>query len=97
MNAVCQLTGSDIFPATDYLGHVFILCNQPFNFYIVIRHSTSVKRIWSQTSPHPSVRTVPLAELREALPADTPVVTPEQRRRGVAARQEHVARREPAT
>jgi len=53
--------------------------------------------IWSQTSPHPSVRTVPLAELREALPADTPVVTPEQRRRVVAARQEHVARREPAT
>ncbi|HJO24840.1 MAG: DUF1214 domain-containing protein [Myxococcota bacterium] len=53
--------------------------------------------IWSQSSPHPSVHTVPLAELRDALPADTPRVTPDQRRRDIAGRQEHIARREPAT
>ena len=53
--------------------------------------------IWSETSPHPTLRTVPLSELDAALPADTPRVTPEARRRAVAARQEHVARREPAT
>jgi hypothetical protein len=52
--------------------------------------------VWSRTNPHPSVRTVRLDELRAALPLETPTVTPAERRRTLAARQAHVARREPA-
>lgn len=53
--------------------------------------------VWSETSPHPTLRTLPFARLHEVLPADTPTVTPEQRRASIAVRQEHVARREPAS
>jgi hypothetical protein len=35
--------------------------------------------------------------VRAALPPETPRVTPDERRRALAARQAHVARREPAT
>jgi hypothetical protein len=53
--------------------------------------------IWSNSNPHPTLRRVPFDAIRGALPADTPRVTPEERRRTIAARQAHVARREPAT
>jgi hypothetical protein len=45
---------------------------------------------WNLASDHPdpSVKKVPLAELREHLPADTPVVTPEQRKVLLAERRE---------
>jgi len=41
----------------------------------------------------PQVEIVSLAELRERLPGDTPVVTPEERKRSVAERERAVARR----
>ncbi len=50
--------------------------------------------IWTQDNPLPSVRVVPFAELRDALPAETPTVTPESRRRTIRARGRAVARRE---
>jgi hypothetical protein len=50
--------------------------------------------IWTEDNPQPSVRTVPLAEVRAALPADTPVVESEQRRATLLARSRHVSRRE---
>jgi hypothetical protein len=53
--------------------------------------------IWSRSNPHPSLRRVHFDEIAGALPADTPRVTPDERRRTLAARQAHVARREPAT
>ena len=53
--------------------------------------------VWARSSPQPSARVVPFAALREALPPGHPVVTPEQRRRALAAREAHLQRREPAT
>jgi hypothetical protein len=50
--------------------------------------------IWSRNAPVPRRITVPLDRVRESLPADTPRVTPEQRRAAIARRQEHVRRRE---
>jgi hypothetical protein len=52
--------------------------------------------VWSRSNPQPTLRRVRLGELRSALPAGTPRVTPEERRSKLAARQAHVARREPA-
>jgi hypothetical protein len=49
--------------------------------------------IWATTTPQPTARCVALAHLAEVLPADTRRVTAEQRRRTVAIRQSHVARR----
>jgi hypothetical protein len=45
---------------------------------------------WNQASsyPDPTVTKVALAEVRNHLPADTPVVTPDQRRQQLAARRE---------
>jgi len=40
--------------------------------------------------PDPTIELVPLAELRDHLPADTPVVTPEQRAEQLRARREAV-------
>jgi hypothetical protein len=51
--------------------------------------------IWAETSPEPQARVLPFGELRSALPADTPRVTPEQRRAAIRIRQEHIRRREP--
>lgn len=53
--------------------------------------------IWSRTSPRPTVRSVPLAAVRESLPPETPAVGPDERRAALAIRQAHVARREPAS
>lgn len=52
--------------------------------------------VWAKTAPQPTVRVVPFATLRDALPADTPLVDTSERRRVIAARQHHVARRERA-
>ena len=45
---------------------------------------------WNLASsyPDPTMRKVPFAELRDHLPADTPVVTPEERREGLRRRRE---------
>ncbi len=53
--------------------------------------------IWTQTNPQPTVRIVKHADLAKAFPADTPRVTPEERRRRLAVRQAHVQRREPVS
>jgi hypothetical protein len=53
--------------------------------------------IWADTTPHPTLRTLPFERLREVLPADTPALTPEERRAAIAVRQDHMQRREPAT
>ena len=45
------------------------------------------------TLPKHTVRMVPLAELREQLPADTRTVSPDERAAGIAIRQRHVQRR----
>lgn len=47
----------------------------------------------SKNNPMPTARLVALAELRGALPADTPGVSPEARRQDLAARRAHAARR----
>jgi len=52
--------------------------------------------VWSRSNPHPALRRVRFDQVRAALPADTPRITPEARRRQIAGRQTHVARREPA-
>ena len=52
--------------------------------------------IWTQDNPKPAVRRVRFDEVRQALPAGTPTVTPEERRFRIAGRQAHVGRREPA-
>ena len=49
--------------------------------------------IWTKTDPVPALRRVAIDGVRAALPVDTPVVTPEQRREQVRIRQEHVRRR----
>lgn len=51
--------------------------------------------IWTNDNPRPRSRTVPFGELRRHLPADTSIVTGEQRREAIAVRQRHMARREP--
>jgi hypothetical protein len=53
--------------------------------------------VWSRSNPHPTLRRVRFDEIAAALPAGTVRITPEERRREIAARQAHVARREPAT
>ena len=50
--------------------------------------------IWTEDNPMPSVRTVPFDAVRSALPDDHPVVTPDERRRVIQARQRCVGRRE---
>jgi len=44
--------------------------------------------VWTQTDPAPSSRVVPLAELRQLLPDDHPIVAPAERRRRLARRRE---------
>jgi hypothetical protein len=51
--------------------------------------------VWSRSNPQPSLRRLRFGEVRAALPPDTPRITPEERRRRIAGRQAHVARREP--
>jgi hypothetical protein len=53
--------------------------------------------IWitQDEQPQPTIQTLPLDQVRSALPAKTPVVTPDARRQQVAARQAHLRRREP--
>lgn len=50
--------------------------------------------IWTEDNPMPSVRTVPVAALRDALPVATPTITPEARREAIRVRRRAVARRE---
>lgn len=51
--------------------------------------------IWTRNNPEPTLQTVPLASIRDALPGDHPRVSPDERRRVIAARQAHLRRREP--
>ncbi|MGH0029985.1 MAG: DUF1214 domain-containing protein [Myxococcota bacterium] len=44
--------------------------------------------VWARTRPVPEARAVPLASLRESLPADHPVIEPGERRRRLALRRE---------
>jgi hypothetical protein len=53
--------------------------------------------VWARSRPQPTVRCLPLARLRSALPAGHPEITPAERRRVLAVREAHVQRREPAT
>ncbi|MCH2173813.1 DUF1214 domain-containing protein [Myxococcota bacterium] len=48
---------------------------------------------WWETAPEPECRLVSLEDLRAELPAETPVVTPEQRRADLLRRRRHVLRR----
>ena len=48
---------------------------------------------WWETDPEPACRVVKLASLRDALPAETRVVKPEERRRTIRGRRYHVHRR----
>ena len=50
--------------------------------------------VWTRNEPVPRARIVPFDGIRAALPPDTPRVTPPERRRAIAGRQAHVARRE---
>ena len=47
----------------------------------------------ARNNPRPSVRVLSRADLAGALPADTPRVTPEQRRKSIAERRAHAALR----
>jgi hypothetical protein len=51
--------------------------------------------IWTRDCPEPRGRILPFDHLREALPPETPVVTPEERSRSLALRRAHLQRREP--
>jgi hypothetical protein len=53
--------------------------------------------IWTKTKPLPEVRMLPFDAVRDALPSDTPHVSPAERRRATAIRQCHIQRREPAS
>jgi hypothetical protein len=53
--------------------------------------------IWTRSNPRPRLRRLPWDALRRALPESTPAVSAAERRLAIAARQAHVARREPAT
>lgn len=53
--------------------------------------------VWTQTRPEPSVRIVPLAEIRKHLPAETPEYTEAERLRALEIRHRHLYRREPVT
>jgi hypothetical protein len=46
--------------------------------------------VWARTNPLPRARVVPLDDVRKAVPADHPTVTPEQRRAQLARRREAV-------
>ena len=50
--------------------------------------------IWTENNPRPTSTRVPFARVRESLPAETPVVTPDQRREEIHRRQLHRLRRE---
>ena len=54
---------------------------------------TQYRWIWNEDEPEPVCRVVSLARLREELPEETPSVTPEERRRTIRRRREHVLRR----
>lgn len=53
--------------------------------------------IWTETNPQPAARIVKFDEIHTALPADTPRVSVAARRDMIRGRQEHMARREPAS
>ncbi len=53
--------------------------------------------VWTKTRPEPSVHLVPFDGIRDALPAETPSCDAEARRRALAIRHRHLARREPVT
>jgi hypothetical protein len=50
--------------------------------------------VWSRSNPQPRLRRLRFQELASALPPGTPRISPEERRRQLAIRQAHVARRE---
>ena len=53
--------------------------------------------IWTKTYPVPTARVVKFDQIRAELPADTPTVTEEERKKVIHGRQRHVAKREPVT
>jgi hypothetical protein len=46
---------------------------------------------WPQSDPSYSTRVVPVGDVRAALPSDTRLVTPEERRDAMAGRRRHLA------
>ncbi len=50
--------------------------------------------IWTEDNPLPGLRRLPVSEVRDALPAGTPMVTPAERRDEIHRRQLHRLRRE---
>jgi Protein of unknown function (DUF1254)/Protein of unknown function (DUF1214) len=53
--------------------------------------------VFTKTNPHPTVKIVPFDQIRAVLPAETPAYPADQRRRSLAIRHRHLARREPVT
>jgi len=53
--------------------------------------------VWTKSRPQPQVKVVPFEALRDTLPRETPGYGPERRRRALAIRHRHLARREPVT
>lgn len=53
--------------------------------------------IWTKDRPHPKVRIVPFAQLRDALPDDTPAYAEAERKAALAIRHRHLFAREPVT
>ena len=53
--------------------------------------------IWisQDEQPQPTIQTLPVGEIRSVMPAGTPVVSAEARCAQIAARQDHLRRREP--
>ncbi|MCE2390762.1 MAG: DUF1214 domain-containing protein [Proteobacteria bacterium] len=49
--------------------------------------------VWTRTDPVPVLKRVRFGDIRAALPSDTPVVTPEQRREQIRVRQQNARRR----
>ena len=60
---------------------------------VILLRFDGVKEKTFDPAKHPRATRVKLAELREHLPADTPVISREQRAREIAARRRHVQRR----
>jgi hypothetical protein len=57
------------------------------------RGTLAVRFLFAEATPKPTLRAVPLADLRDHLPEDTPRVTPEQRSAVLARRNRALQRR----
>jgi hypothetical protein len=98
-NRQTSLNGHQLREDADGLVRVVIAHEDPGvpNWLDTAGHPEGIlqyRYVWTRNEPAPRVRIVPFGELRRVLPADTPHVTPAERRCAVAGRQAHVARRE---